>query len=79
MLAVELGHNFVAKLLLEHGANVHTRGPFGATAVYRGALVGNVEMIAALVGAGGDVNVADARGASPIWIGKSTESGHQRM
>ena len=71
MLAVGLGHNRIAKLLLEHGANVHAPGLFGATATYFGARFGNVEMIAALVDAGGDVNVADARGASPMWIGKS--------
>ena len=73
MLAVGLGHNRIAKLLLEHGANVHTRGPFGATAMYFGARFGNVEMIAALVDAGGDVNVVDARGASTIWIGETRE------
>ena len=75
MLAVGLGHNRIAKLLLERGAGVHTRGPFGTTAMYFGARFGNVEMIAALVDAGGDVNVADARGASPMWIGKSRKSG----
>jgi hypothetical protein len=73
MLAVGLGHNRIAKLLLERGAGVHTRGPFGTTATYHGACFGNVKMIAALVDAGGDVNVTDARGNSPIWIGESRE------
>ena len=75
MLAVGLGHNRIAKLLLERGAGVHTRDPFGTTAMYFGARFGNVEMIAALVDAGGDVHVASPRGTSLIWIGKSRESG----
>ena len=73
MLAVGLGHNRIAKLLLERGAGVHTRSPVGATAMCHGARFGNVEMIAALVHAGGDVNVANAHGTSPIWIGESRE------
>ena len=71
MLAVGLGRNRVARLLLERGADVHARAcSIGATAVYIAADFGNVEMIAALAAAGGDLSAADADGATPIWIGE---------
>ena len=72
MLAIGLGRNHIAQLLLERGADVHARGPWGAPATYFSARFGNAEMIAALVQAGGAVNGAHAHGASPIWIGKSS-------
>ena len=44
MLAVRLGRNRIANLLLERGSDVHARVPFfGATAVHIGAEFGNVE------------------------------------
>ena len=71
MLAVGLGHNRVARLLLERGADVHAQGcDIGATAVHIAADFGNVEMIAALAAAGSDLSAADANGATPIWIGE---------
>ena len=70
ILAIRLGHNRVARLLLERGADVRARGRVGTTALYFGAGFGNVEMIAALAAAGGDLAAADANGATPIWIGE---------
>ena len=73
MLAIGLGHNRVARLLLERGADVHARGcdiSIDATAVHIAADIGNVEMIAALAAAGSDLSAADASGATPIWIGE---------
>ena len=70
MLAIRLGHNRIARLLLERGADVHARDSFGSTAVCIGAWFGNVEMVAALVAAGGDLNAANEDGATPIWTGQ---------
>ena len=67
-LAVGLGRNRIAKLLLERGADVRDlRGP---TAVFVGADFGNVEMVVALAAAGGDVNAVTTGGLTPIWIGE---------
>ena len=77
MLAVGLGRNRIARLLLERGPDVHARDGFGATsaatAVHIGAEFGNVEMIVALATAGGDVNAADDGGFTPVCI--AAESG----
>ena len=70
MLAVGLGRNRIARLLLERGADVHARAHYGFTAVHLGAELGNVEMIVALAAAGGDVNAASSGGATPIWFGE---------
>ena len=72
MLAVGLGRNRIASLLLKRGADVHARGcSIGATAVHIAANFGNVEMIAALApAAGSNINTADAGGATPIWMGE---------
>ena len=73
MLAVGLGHNRVARLLLERGADVHARGCadiWCATALHIAADFGNVEMIVALGAAGSDLSAADADGGTPIWIGE---------
>ena len=68
ILATRLGHNRIARLLLERGADVHERDDFGATAVQVGAEFGNVKMIVALAAAGGDVNAADDDGFTPVLI-----------
>jgi len=68
ILAVGLGHNRIARLLLERGADVHARAAFGTPAVHIGAYFGNVEMIVALAAAGGDVNVAWNSGSTPVFI-----------
>ena len=78
MLAVGLGHNRVARLLLERGADVHARGGFGATAMHFGAAFGNVEMIAALAAAGGDINATANDGCTPICIGEREGSIYKR-
>ena len=70
MLAVWLGRNRIARLLLERGADVHARDHHGFTAVHHGAESGNVKMVVALAAAGGDVNAADSGSATPIWIGE---------
>ena len=70
MLAVGLGRNRIARLLLERGADVHARAHHGTTTVHLGADSGNVEMLVALAAAGGDVNAADSGGATLIWIGE---------
>ena len=73
MLAVGLGRNRVARLLLERGANVHARGGnIGASAVHIAADFGNVEMIAALATAGSDIHAADANGGTPICTGEQS-------
>ena len=71
MLAIRLGHNRIARLLLERGADVRARGRFGVTAMHVGADVGNVEIIGALAAAGGDLNSTEGFGNTPIWIGES--------
>ena len=74
MLAVGLGRNRIARLLLERGADVHARDRSGATAVHIGADFGNVEMIVALAAAGGDLNAADDDGFTPVYM--AAQAGH---
>ena len=74
VLAVGLGRNRIARLLLERGADVHAQDGGGTTAVYIGAEFGNVEMIVALAAAGGDVNAADDDGFTPVFI--AAQEGH---
>ena len=74
MLAIKLGRNRIAKLLLERGADVHARRPHNsATALHVlcGVLcVANVDMLTALGTAGGDVNAVTDDGDTPILCGE---------
>ena len=70
MLAIRLGRNHIARLLLERGADVHARASSGATPLYVSADVGDVEMIQALVAVGGDVHATENDGATPILTGE---------
>ena len=81
VLAVGLGRNRIARLLLERGADVHARARNGATALWVGAESGNVEMIVALAAVGGDVNAAAGGGATPIWRPsvRGEDSIHKRL
>ena len=82
VLAVRLGRNRIAKLLLERGADVHAcAGAAGVTALHVSAVRGNVEMTVALAAAGGDVNAAaaaaaaDLYGLTPMLIGEIDRKG----
>jgi len=69
MLAVELGHNDLAKLLLDRRADVNARRPHnGVTALHIAARVSNVEMIKALAELGACVKTANSRGVTPVWV-----------
>ena len=58
----------VAKLLVEHGADVHAVGQFGWTALHAAAYQGLNDVIEYLVGKGADVNEMDAFGQTPLSI-----------
>jgi uncharacterized protein len=68
-LAAFFGHTRVIELLLAHGADVAavSRNGNGNTPLHA-ALAGNHKFVAGLLGAGADVNAADAAGWRPLHL-----------
>ena len=80
MLAITLGRNRIAKLLLELGADAHWQHPTrGETAMHACAYFGNVEMARQLATLGANLETLSdlPRGATPVWI--AAEKGHTEM
>ena len=55
-------------ILLKYGADVHIRGPKGATALHTAAKAGFVSVIDVLVEHGGDINARMNDGATPLCV-----------
>jgi ankyrin repeat protein len=71
------GHEAVARLLLEKGANVNARSNIKATPLYWAAQANQKKMVEFLVSRGADVTLTDEKGDTPrVWAGKE---GHKAV
>jgi ankyrin repeat protein len=59
LAAVRKGDLAAVKTLLDSGANVNAKSPYGATPLFFAADRGNIEMVKLLIDRGADVNVKD--------------------
>jgi ankyrin repeat protein len=64
------GHPAIAKLLLEHGANVNEQDAKGQTPLF---LAANLEIVELLIKFGADVNLTSNDGFSPIVVFQKKE------
>jgi RNA polymerase sigma-70 factor, ECF subfamily len=77
-LACRNGELDVAKLLLEHGADVDAKGYFGGTGLHWAAHNGHTEVVEWLLERGANPNLHDAKfGARPP--GWATQNGHREI
>jgi ankyrin repeat protein len=72
--AVALGHLEVAQVLLEAGADLHTRDDDGGTLLHAAAWSGNGAVVRFLLQRGLDVNAATKSGRTPLMA--AAEEGH---
>ena len=68
MFAIEKGHNEIARLLIENGADIDAQDKYQRTALMRASARGNTDMVALLVENGADVNVKDQKDLSALDI-----------
>jgi len=64
-------HVEVAKLLLEHGADLNAKNKYGWTPLHYAALNGRVDIVATLLEHGADPNVQDKFGRTPLHLAAS--------
>jgi len=64
--AAYLGHGDVAKLLLDHGANINAQNKDGKTALYFAALRGNEDTVKLLIANKADPKITDAAGRTAL-------------
>ena len=76
-LAVQGGHEEVAKVLVEHGVNPNVPGEGGKTPLLVAAAAGREELVGALLAAGADPNMRDAAGLTPLAT--AIENGHEGL
>jgi len=67
LYAVREGHEDVAKLLLDAGANIEKADADGVTPLLMAVLNGHVALSQALIARGANVNVSDWYGQTPLW------------
>ena len=67
MHAARGGHQGTVKVLLEHGANVHSENNEGGTALHVAAEYGRSEVVRLLLEAGADYEALDALGRTPFY------------
>jgi ankyrin repeat protein len=68
MSAAETGQMEMARMLVEHGANVNDRGRVDLTALHEACRFGQVEMVEYLISLGADVNTEAEGGWRPLDI-----------
>ncbi|RNA01264.1 poly(ADP-ribose) polymerase pme-5-like [Brachionus plicatilis] len=66
MYAVQLGHNKIAKLLIENNAKIEALDRFKRNAVIHAAMTGSAKILSYLLRAGSSPNVQDSSGNSPL-------------
>jgi ankyrin repeat protein len=72
--AIRLGDTGTATALLASGASLDARDAGGATALMRAVVYLSANSLASLLRRGGDVNVSNTRGATPLmWAAHDTE------
>lgn len=67
-LASIMGHNAIAKYLLENNAETSVQDSSGATPLHEAVRYGNIEIARALLSAGANVNAKDNLGKTPIML-----------
>ena len=67
-LAAILGHNAIAKYLLENNADTSVQDSSGATPLHEAVRYGNVEIVKALLNSGANVNARDNLGKTPAML-----------
>ncbi len=67
-LAAIMGHNAIAKYLLENDADTTVQDSSGATPLHEAVRYGNVEIARALLNSGADVNAKDNLGKTPVML-----------
>lgn len=72
-LASIMGHNAIAKYLLENGADVKAQDSSGATPLHEALRYGNLEIARMLITAGANLNAADNIGKTPAMLVFSKE------
>lgn len=72
MLSIAQKPLLIAKLLLEHGANVKLRDDYGQTALIAAVYSGRTEAVMLLIDHGAEINVHDMNGATPLSVAVST-------
>ena len=77
LLAVAEKHPEVARMLIEHGADVHARSKGGFTALMFAAQQGDQESAQVLLNAGADVNAATPDGDTPLLV--ASLSGYEEL
>ncbi len=65
-MAVFLGHEDIARLLLEKGAQVDARNQDKSTALHGAALLDRVPLVELLIGRGAKVDAVNDRGSTPL-------------
>ena len=70
--AVDSGHTTIARLLLDHAANVNARDMDAETPLSVAARNGNLDIVRLLLSHGADAHIIDRWGASPLY--RATES-----
>jgi hypothetical protein len=81
LAAVRKGDSARVKILLEQGADVNAKSPYGATGLFFAADRGNLEMIKILIDHGADVKVKDTfYGATALtWAAQKSHAGVVRL
>jgi ankyrin repeat protein len=74
MTAATYGRLAVAKVLLQHGADVQAVNGLGLTALHRAALANKLETIPLLLEHGADVNAREVDGSTPMCYAALTAS-----
>lgn len=72
MEAERYGNVGMVKLLLEHGANLNSIGPFGETVLIIAVSDGYGEIIELLIQKGADPHLKDNNGNTALMIAKQT-------
>ena len=73
-IATATGQAEIAKLLLNHGANINRLDRFGRTALHWAAITGHRDLLSLLVEHGADATMEDHNGQTALWWAK--HSGH---
>ena len=62
------GHSEVARLLIEHDADLDVRNQDGARPLHAAAFLGHAEVVKLLIKSGADIDARDAKGATPTDV-----------